>query len=71
MPSRRTMPVPRNEILAFVLAGLLALAVVALSGWGGDPADAGRAEGDARTEATEALTDAPAGAAGDVPSVDP
>ena len=36
MPRRPDSPVVRREILAFVLAGLLALAVIALSGWGGD-----------------------------------
>lgn len=35
MPRRRPS-LRRNEILAFVLAGLLALAVVALSGWGAE-----------------------------------
>ncbi len=59
MPPRPRSPRPRHEILAFVLAGLLALAVVALSGWG--------SESDAPDGAEPVGQDAPIAS----PSVDP
>ena len=43
MPARPSALAARRQILAFVLAGILALTVVLLSGWGGDTTEEGAA----------------------------